>query len=467
MEKELILFVDDDKAILESSEILLSDEFTIKTASSVSDAKELISSEEIRLVVIDLNFEGHEEDGINLIDYILEEYHHTPFIVLSGDQETKRVVEAMKRPLVDFVTKDGDHDEVLRVAIKKGLAKRKELDAKKEQCIEFKTKSTEILKMFKNIDKLLLSNSNASILINGESGTGKEYMAQYISNFIGKRLVAANMASIPKETAESELFGHIKGAFTGAVSNKIGLLEQAHNGVFFLDEIGDCSLALQAKLLRAIQEKEVMPVGSTIPNKINLRFIAATHKNLNELVEEKLFRLDLLQRLNTFTFELPALRDRPEDIEYYATMFINEFSNGDYYRIAPSTYIALREYHWPGNVRELRNVIERAIIYTDRRTIDSSVIYTALNITKKKDHKEKKPNFNLAAMKEAELKEAIIDAVKAKKGNKVEAAKHFGVDYSTLYRWIKKYNLDPLIPSSRIGRPKLPSYTQGSNRYDC
>jgi DNA-binding NtrC family response regulator len=461
MEKELILFVDDDQAILESSEILLSDEFTIRTSSSVSSAKEIIESEDIRLVVIDLNFEGHEEDGINLIDHILKDFHQIPFVVLSGDKETKRVVEATKRPLVDFVTKDGDHDDILRVAIRKGLAERKEFDAKKERIIEFKTKSPQIIKMFKNIDKLLSSSSNASILINGESGTGKEYMAQYISKFIGKRLVAANMASIPKETAESELFGHIKGAFTGAVSNKIGLLEQAHNGVFFLDEIGDCSLELQAKLLRAIQEKEIMQVGSTVPKKINLRFIAATHKNLNELVEQKLFRLDLLQRLNTFTFELPALRDRVEDIEYYSTMFINEFSNGEYYRIDPSTYTALKEHSWPGNVRELRNVIERAMIFTDRRTIDSSIIYKALNITAKKHTENIRSKFNLEAMKDAEIKEAIIKTIEATKGNKTEAAKCFGVNYSTLYRWIKKYDLDSLLPSRERGRPKLPTNITG------
>jgi len=461
MTKELILLVDDDKAILESSEILLEDEFSILTASSVSAAKEVLKSTDIGLVVIDLNFEGHDEDGIDLIDHVLKEFHHIPFIVLSGDQETKRVVEATKRPLVDFITKDGDHDEILRVAIRKGIEKRKQFNTKKQNCSEFKTKSPEIKKMFKNIDKLLSSNSNASILINGESGTGKEYMAKYISTFLGVRLVAANMASIPKETAESELFGHIKGAFTGAISNKLGLLEQAHNGVFFLDEIGDCSLELQAKLLRAIQEKEIMPVGSTLPKKLNLRFIAATHKNLNELVETKEFRLDLLQRLNTFTFKIPALRDRPEDIEYYATMFINEFSNGEFYRVDPSTFTALNEYHWPGNVRELRNVIERAIIFTDRRTIDASIIYTALNITAKKHIEITKSKFNIESMKEAEIKDAIIKTVKAAKGNKSEAAKCFGVDYTTLYRWIKKYKLESSIPSIRRGRPKLLGSIQG------
>jgi DNA-binding NtrC family response regulator len=455
MEKELILLVDDDKGILESSEILLSDEFSIITASSVLDAREALRLSDIRLVVVDLNFEGHSEDGIDLIDYILKEYHQTPFVVQSGDQETRRVVEAMQRPLVQFVVKDGDSDNTLRRAIKKGLTKRAELETKRKSCSEFKTKSVEILKMFKNIDKLLSSNSNASILINGESGTGKEYMAKYISSFLNKRLVAANMASIPKETAESELFGHIKGAFTGAVANKVGLLEQAHNGVFFLDEIGDCSLEIQAKLLRAIQEKEVMPVGATVPKKINLRFVAATHKNLNDLVATKEFRLDLQQRLNTFTFQLPALRERPEDIEYYASMFISELANGEYYRVDPSAFVALKEYHWPGNVRELKNVIERAMVYTDRKTIDDIIIYKSLNVSPKQQLESVKPKFNFERLKESEIISAILDTLKVTQGNKTEAAKSLGVHFSTLHRWIKKYNLESLIPEGKRGRPKV------------
>ncbi|MFT6631886.1 MAG: two-component system response regulator HydG [Bacteriovoracaceae bacterium] len=458
MEKELILLVDDDKAILESSEILLCDEFSVLTATSVSDAKDIMKASDVQLVVIDLNFEGHAEDGLNLINHLVKEYHQIPFVVLSGDQDTKRVVEAMKRPLTDFITKDGDHDELLRIAIKKGLNKKKELSQKKSNTSEFKTKSPQIFKMFKNLDKLLNSGSEASILINGESGTGKEYMAKYIASYLGKKLVAANMASIPRETAESELFGHMKGAFTGATSNKIGLLEQAHNGVFFLDEIGDCSLEIQAKLLRAVQEREIMPVGATVPRKITLRFIAATHKDLTQKVAEKEFRLDLLQRLNTFTFEIPALRDRPEDIEYYTTMFVNEFSNGVFFQIHPSAFHALKQHDWPGNVRELKNVIQRAMIFTDRRSINDEIIYRALNCTPQKIQKEitKEVSFDISKLKDDEIKTTIIKVLKATRGNKTAAAKCFGVDYSTLYRWIKKYNLDELIPSKRRGRPKLP-----------
>lgn len=453
MEKELILLVDDDRGILESSEILLSDEFDIRCASSVSDAKEILKNESVHLAVIDLNFEGHEQDGLSLIDLIIKDYHQLPFVVLSGDNQTKRVVEAMKRPLVDFITKDGDHDEALRIAIRKGLLKRREQDQRKIKGAQFKTKSKEIKKLFRSIDKLLSSNSNASILINGESGTGKEYMAKYISNFLGKRLVAANMASIPKETAESELFGHIKGAFTGATSNKIGLLEQAHNGVFFLDEIGDCSPEIQAKLLRAIQEKEVMPVGATVPKKVNLRFIAATHHDLDTLVREGKFRLDLQQRLSTFIFKLPALRERPEDIDFYATMFINEIADNEYYNIQPSAFSALREYHWPGNVRELRNIIERALVFTNRRTIDDVIIYKALNISAQSVVNEVKPKFDFEKLKEAEMKSTIIETLNAVDGNKSDGAKALGVHYSTLQRWIIKYDLKEMIPNIGRGRP--------------
>ena len=455
MKKELILLIDDDRGILESSEILLSDEFFILTASNVSDAKKVLASRDIRLVVVDLDFDGHEEDGLDLIDHILKKCCHIPFIVLSGDKETKRVVEATKRPLIDFIIKDGDHEELLRMAIRKGLARRKEFDDKRKNCNKFKTKSPEVLKIFKNIDKLLSSRSNASILINGESGTGKEYMAKYIASFLGKKLIASNMASIPKETAESELFGHIKGAFTGAISNKVGLLEKAHNGIFFLDEIGDCSLEIQAKLLRVIEEKEVMPVGSTTPKKINIRFIAATHKNLNDLINLGQFRLDLQQRLNTFIFKIPALRERPEDIEYYATMFINELSKDGYYRIEPSAFVALKEYHWPGNVRELKNVIERSTVYTDKRSIDDMTIYNSLDISMKQRPIETHPSFNFNKLKETEITSLIVDTLKKTNGNKSVAAKLMGVHFSTLHRWIKKYNIDHLIPHRDRGRPKV------------
>ena len=357
----------------------------------------------------------------------------------------------------NIVTKDGDHEDILRVAIRKGLEKRKEFDLKKSNSCEFKTKSFRIIRMFKDIDKLLSSGSHAPILINGESGTGKEYVAKYISNFLDKGLIAVNMASIPKETAESELFGHVRGAFTGAMTNKTGLLEQAHNAVFFLDEIGDCSLDIQAKLLRVIQEKEIMPVGSTVSKKINVRFIAATHKNLNDLVVSGQFRLDLQQRLNTFIFRLPALRERPEDIEFYATMFVNELTGNSYYRIEPSAFSILKKYHWPGNVRELRNVIERAVIYTNRRTIDDVVIYKSLDIPLNQKVGETKLKLNYEKLKREELISAIIEIMESTNGNKTEAAKILGVDFSTLYRWMKKYDLEDLVPQKKRGRPRTSS----------
>lgn len=456
MERGLILLVDDDKGILESSDILLSDEFDILTASTVKEAKEVLKSSNIELLVVDLNFEGHEQDGLSLIDHITSEFENLPFVVLSGDSETKRVVEAMKRPLIEFIPKDGNHDEKLRLAIRKGLLKKKENETKNSRVFKFKTKSVEIKAMFRTVDKLLSSNSNASILINGESGTGKEYMAKYIASYLGKRLVAANMASIPKETAESELFGHIKGAFTGATANKIGLLEQAHNGVFFLDEIGDCSPEIQAKLLRAIQEQEILPVGSTVPKKINLRFVAATHHNLDKLVEEGKFRLDLQQRLSTFVFELPALRDRPRDIEYYATMFVNELSQDEYYNLLPSALSTLKEYNWPGNVRELRNTIERAMIYTNRRTIDDSVIYKSLYISKPAAKEEvSTPAISFDKLQNTEQKNLIIDTLEKFQGNKKHAAKELGIHFSTLHRRIKKLNMEDIIPQGKNGRPIL------------
>ncbi|MDH5580942.1 MAG: sigma 54-interacting transcriptional regulator, partial [Bdellovibrionales bacterium] len=262
MERDKILLCDDDPYILEATAIDLAPKYEVRKSQSIEKAKRTLKSEEIDLIVVDLNFEGSELNGIDLIDHLQSNHPNIPAVVLSGSTETKTVVEAMRRPLVDFITKDGTHNKELSQAIKRGINKRALLKAGDAKEV-FQTKSPIVKDMFKKMDRVLLSGLDSSILILGESGTGKEYLANYVAKKLRKNLVAVNMSSIPKEMAESELFGHVKGAFTGAVSNKIGYMEQAHQGILFLDEIGDCSLDIQSKLLRAIQEKEIRAVGDS------------------------------------------------------------------------------------------------------------------------------------------------------------------------------------------------------------
>lgn len=445
MNKPLILLVDDDRDILETNKFLLSDEYLVETASSVKGAKDILNKIPVEVAIIDLNFEGHDQDGLSLIDYIQEEMPTVSMIVLSSDHDTKRIVEAMRRPLVDFITKDEESEIAIRSAITQALSRKK--FNKPESEFEFKTESPLMKKMLFKINQVLASNSSAPILILGESGTGKEFLAKYIASMSGKKLVAANMASIPRETAESELFGHKKGSFTGATSDKGGLLEQAHHGVFFLDEIGDCSSAIQAKLLRVIQEKEILPVGGLTPKKVEVRFVAATHRDLDSMILNETFRLDLLQRLNAFTFKIPPLRDRPEDIEYYARVFIDEITQGEFFRIDASGLEMLKKYSWPGNVRELRNVIERVVVYSRRRSLDSDSVAQALN---------KNPSdTTYTSETKVYTCEEIIQALRKVNGNRTKAADLLDVHKTTLHRWIKKFNLNNVVESNGAGRPSL------------
>ncbi len=445
MNKPLILLVDDDRDILETNQFLLNDDYRVETASSVIGARDILNKTLVEVAIIDLNFEGHVQDGLSLIDYIQEEMPTVSMIVLSSDHDTKRIVEAMRRPLVDFITKDEDSEIAIRSAITQALSKKKFNSP--ETGFEFKTESPLVKKMLFKINQVLASNSSAPILILGESGTGKEFLAKYIASMSGKKLVAANMASIPRETAESELFGHKKGSFTGATSDKGGLLEQAHNGVFFLDEIGDCSSAIQAKLLRVIQEKEILPVGGLTPKKVEVRFVAATHRDLDSMILNETFRLDLLQRVNAFTFKIPPLRDRPEDVEYYTRIFIDEITQGVFFRIDASGLEVLKKYNWPGNVRELRNVIERVVVYSRRRSLDSDSVAQALS----------KNSSDTTYTSEAKVYscEEIIQALRKVNGNRTKAADLLDVHKTTLHRWIKKFNLNHVVESNGVGRPSL------------
>ena len=330
--KPKILICDDDSEILQTLHLSLRSSFDIQTSNSIEKAKILIKETEFDAAVIDLNFEGQEYDGIHLLDHMTKVSPGTFLIVLSGDTSTKRIIEATRRRLFEFVVKDENYFESLLRNLKK--ATQLSLVNKEQAQIKYLTQSESVKDVLRKVETIVKSHSEAPILILGETGTGKEFLAQHIALNLKKKAVTANMGCIPKEMAESILFGHERGAFTGAVANQTGLIETAHNNLFFLDEIGEASASVQTKLLRVIQEKEIQPLGSNKTKKINVRFIAATHRDLNQLVNNGEFRLDLLQRLNTFVLKLPALRERPEDILFYANLFIEELSqNSDRFNL--------------------------------------------------------------------------------------------------------------------------------------
>lgn len=435
--KPTILICDDDSEILQTLSLSLRSVYDVTTVNTVEKAKRLCDIEKFDIAIVDLNFEGQENDGIHLLDFLNKTTPSTYLVVLSGDTKTKRIIEATRRRLFEFIVKDATYFKNLTLCLNKVqqlILARKEKSNKK-----YLTKSSVIEETLLKIDAVLRSNSNSPILILGETGTGKECLAQHIAENLGIKSVTANMGSIPTETAESVLFGHERGAFTGAITNKTGLIEAAHNGIFFLDEIGECSSAVQTKLLRAIQEKEVQPLGANKAKKINVRFIAATHRDLNKQVNEGSFRLDLLQRLNTFVFKLPALRERPEDILFYARIFIEELSeNGTNFSFTEDGEKELLAYGWPGNIRELRNVIERIVVLSPKLSIDKNIVVEAIEVGRLSQS---------TFITKAEVvatnakKDELIKTLNEFKGNKRQSAISLGVSEATLYRWIKEFNL--------------------------
>lgn len=449
--KPKILICDDDAEILQTLNLSLRSIFDIVTANSVEKAKKLVREDDFDAAVIDLNFEGQEEDGIHLLDFMNKESAGTFLIVLSGDTSTRRIVEATRRKHFQFIVKDEGCYNILSAALKNAtqlsVANRVQAQAK------YLTQSNAVKKVLKEVERIIKSPSESPILILGETGTGKEFLAQHIALNLKMKAVAANMGCIPKEMAESILFGHERGAFTGAVANQTGLIETAHNGIFFLDEVGECSSSVQTKLLRVLQEKEIQPLGSNKVKKINTRFIAATHRDLNKLVTEGSFREDLLNRLNTFILTLPPLRERPEDIIFYANLFIEERSQGrERFFLTPDGETELLTHRWNGNIRELRNVIERIVVLSNKTTIDKASVAEAIGY----GHSAKDWVITRAEIVENNArKEEVIKTLNEFNGNKRKAAVSLGISEATLYRWLKDLGIKKTVGTQVYGEKVL------------
>lgn len=448
--KPKILICDDDSEILQTLHLSLRSSFDIVTSNNVNKAKRLVSEADFDAAVIDLNFEGQEEDGISLLDFMNKESAGTFLIVLSGDTSTRRIVEATRRKHFQFIVKDVGYFEALVSSLKNATQLR--VANRTQAQTKYLTQSSAVKKVLKEVEAIIKSPSQAPVLILGETGTGKEFLAQHIAHNLKMKAVAANMGCVPKEMAESILFGHERGAFTGAVANQTGLIETAHNGIFFLDEVGECSSSVQAKLLRVIQEKEIQPLGSNKTKKINTRFIAATHRDLNKLVSEGGFREDLLNRLNTFVLKIPPLRERPEDIVFYANLFIDELSRaGDRFFLTPDGENELLMHRWNGNIRELRNVIERIIVLSNKTTIDKATVAQAIG------YGQSANDVNLTRAEVVETnarKEEVIKTLNEFNGNKRKAAVSLGISEATLYRWLKEFNLNKTL-SAQAFREKV------------
>ncbi|RKX98455.1 MAG: sigma-54-dependent Fis family transcriptional regulator, partial [Spirochaetes bacterium] len=378
--KPKLLIVDDEEHIRNGLKTALSlDGYDVEVAADGEEALKKLDMEDIDLLITDLKMP--KLTGEELMKETLRKYPHIPVIVLTGHGTIENAVEAMRQGAYDFITKPLNIDKlslIVKRALENSSLKRqnRELLKQLKRKYSFENiigKSPAMKKVFETIE--LVAPSKANVLIYGESGTGKEMIADAIHHNSPRRdkpYIKVHCAAIPETLLESELFGHEKGAFTGAVARKRGRFELANHGTIFLDEIGELSLQMQVKLLRVIQEREFVRVGGEESIKVDVRIISATNKDLKEAVKNGTFREDLYYRLNVVSIYVPPLRERKDDIPLLVHKFIEEFSKENNKQIDGITNGALQaliSYDWPGNVRELRNVIESIVVLTKNKII--------------------------------------------------------------------------------------------------
>lgn len=447
-----ILVVDDEKSILRSLEGILSDEgFEVLSAETGVEALEGIKESTPDLVLLDIWMPGL--DGIETLEEIKKGYPNLQVIMMSGHGNIETAVKATKIGAYDFVEKPLSLEKLL-LSINNALEYyrlEEEISLLKEKDknrYNITGNSKAIMELKEQIK--IVSPTNAWILISGENGTGKELVAHTIhllSRRSHKPMVEVNCAAIPEDLIESELFGHEKGAFTGASTMRKGKFDSAHEGTIFLDEIGDMSLKAQSKTLRILQEQKFERVGGTKTIKVDVRVIAATNKDLEAEIEKGRFREDLYFRLNVIPMTVPPLRDRIEDIPGLVNQFVPEFSlstNIEAKEVSKEAMLTLRKYDWPGNVRELKNLIERLMIMVPGSVIRNEDIPAPFN--RSSDIKTGlESNFVSGSLKEAkgEFEKAYIETkLREFNGNISQTAEAIGIERSNLHKKIKGYKLD-------------------------
>ena len=441
-----ILVVDDDKNLTKVVKYNLEEEgHTVLTASTAEEGLGVLESEDIDLVLTDIRMPGM--GGMELLRNIREERPAIPVILITAFAAIDSAVEAMKAGAVDYIPKPFNKDD-LKYKVKKALdheklrEENKELKKKlgksgeKRQLIG---RSEPMRKVYELIDQV--ADSDATVLITGPSGSGKELVARSIhekSERAEGPWVAVNCAAIPRDLIESELFGHVKGAFTGAIQDRPGKFEQANGGTIFLDEVGDLDLALQPKILRALQEREVQRVGGSDTSEVDLRVLAATRMDLQDKVRKGEFREDLFYRLNVIPIEMPPLAERTEDVALLADHFLDKFG-GREMSWSKGAVEALEKYDWPGNVRELENLTERiAVLKKGKgRTIEKEDLPPEI-LNPRPMKAGPSPSKGL---RETE-KELVEDALRRAGGNQSKAARLLGVPRHVLLYRIKKYGIE-------------------------
>jgi two-component system response regulator HydG len=438
-----ILIIEDDLTFSQILEgFLTRHKHEVVATHEVKKSLVLLDQQRFDLLLIDYRLP--DGTGLDVLSHLREKGLFQPVIIMTSFNDVRTAVKSIQLGAFDYITKPVNPDELLMIINNAIKPKEVQPDKSVEHTDAIKGKSATADKLYEHIN--LVAPTDMSVIIQGESGTGKEYAARALhsqSKRNKKPFVAVDCGALSKDLAASELFGHVKGAFTGAISDKKGQFELADGGTLFLDEVGNLSYEVQVKLLRALQERIIQPVGGVKTIKVDVRIITATNDDLKASVANGVFREDLYHRLNEFKIQLPALRDRGKDLELFIAHFI-KMSNQELERKVRNISTAARElllqYDWPGNLRELKNVIKRMVLLTQGETaeVDSLPEEMILAINQA-------PRFtgsDLKAINETNEKAMIIETLMKVKYNKSKAAKLLNIDRKTLYSKMERYEID-------------------------
>jgi DNA-binding NtrC family response regulator len=454
-EQPLILVIDDEQSLVETLTVLLKREgFEVVSALTGAEGLERFDERQPDLVLVDVRMP--KMDGVEVLEAVRERSPTTPFVLMTAQASLQSAIRAVNLGATHYVQKPFANEEliaILRRSLDYGEVQR-ENRAIREELRQSRARTGDAARPIGESPKFIealelaesVAGSESTILIRGESGTGKEIFSRYIHDLSPRsdgRFLSINCAALPESLLESELFGHVKGSFTGAVKDKEGLFVAAGGGSFFLDEVGEMAPATQVKLLRVLQQREVVPVGATRPIPVDVRLIAATNRDLERDIETGRFRRDLYYRLNVIALDLPPLRERVEDVLLLAEHFLDRLSDEqgtERKKLSKDAAEVLSAYRWPGNVRELENVIERAVVLTEGTTIKPDAFPGRLREAPPEPlvRDEPPPNPTLEVIEQA----YIAHVLKAEGGNKTRAAEVLGIDPSTLYRKINRYGIE-------------------------
>ena len=444
--KNILIIDDEEKLRGLLARIVKSEGFEVLEAADLKSGFKKLEQNDIDVVLCDVKLP--DGNGVDFVEKIKTSFPLVEVILLTAFGKISDGVQAMKNGAFDYIVKGDDNDKIIPLlykALEKSDLQKKV--QKLEKRIADKYSFNTIIGKSKALEQVIdlakkVAKTDSTVLLTGETGTGKEVFAQAIhenSNRVGKSFVALNCSTFSKEILESELFGHKQGAFTGAIKDKKGFIEEANGGTLFLDEIGEMPLELQAKLLRVLETNEYIPVGDSTHKKSNFRLIAATNRDLKSESENHTFRSDLYFRLNIFEINIPPLRERIKDIAPLTNYFVKHFSekiNRKTLEISPDFLLKLETYYWSGNVRELKNSIERSVILCNGEILTSAILPYEIQ------HQEDKNNKSMSAFSMQSIEKLHIQKVlNYTKGNKAETARLLEVGIATLYRKIDEFGL--------------------------